>query len=154
MKTLCLTVAAIATSFSLLAQKNIRGTIVDAENEEALAGANVQVLNSYQATSTNSEGNFQLNRLKEDAQLKISFIGYENDTLELSEVIGNETIINLQRKAYQTEEVIISSTRLNENAPGTATNISKEEIEKNNLGQDIPYLLQQTPSLVSTSDAG
>lgn len=154
MKTLCLTVAAIATSFSLLAQKNIRGTIVDAENEEALAGANVQVLNSYQATSTNSEGNFQLNRLKEDAQLKISFIGYENDTLELSEVSGNNIRINLQRKAYQTEEVIISSTRLNENAPGTATNISKEEIEKNNLGQDLPYLLQQTPSLVSTSDAG
>src|SRR5690606_38733357 len=34
------------------------------------------------------------------------------------------------------------------------TEISAKEIEKMNLGQDIPYLLQFTPSTVATSDAG
>src|SRR5690606_12486600 len=31
---------------------------------------------------------------------------------------------------------------------------SKEDIAKNNLGQDLPFLLNQTPSVVVTSDAG
>jgi iron complex outermembrane receptor protein len=138
----------------MYAQTSISGTVLDAENQENLVGANIRVLNTFQATSSDQNGEFQLNRLKEDAQLKISFIGYESDTLDISEADKGMLKISLQPKAYQTEEVIISSTRLDENAPGTVTNVSKEEIEKNNLGQDLPYLLQQTPSLVTTSDAG
>lgn len=154
MKTLVLTAAALATSLAIHAQTSISGTVQDAENQNTLAGANIRVLNSYQATSTNQNGEFQLNRLKEDAKLKVSFIGYESDTLNVSEAKNGVLNISLQAKAYQTDEVIISSTRLNENAPGTATNVSKDDIEENNLGQDLPFLLQQTPSLVTTSDAG
>lgn len=154
MKNLLLTAAALATSLAMYAQTSVSGTVQNAENQETLVGANIRVLNSYQATSTDQNGEFQLNRLKEGAKLKISFIGYESDTLDVSEAKNGMLKISLQPKAYQTEEVIISSTRLDENAPGTVTNVSKEEIEKNNLGQDLPYLLQQTPSLVTTSDAG
>ncbi len=39
-------------------------------------------------------------------------------------------------------------------APFAKTNLSKKEIEKNNLGQDLPFLLNQTPSVVVNSDAG
>lgn len=34
------------------------------------------------------------------------------------------------------------------------SNVSKEQIKKQNFGQDIPFLLSLTPSLVATSDAG
>ena len=40
------------------------------------------------------------------------------------------------------------------NYPLTSTNVQKEELEKQNLGQDLPILLKFTPSLVVTSDAG
>jgi iron complex outermembrane recepter protein len=50
--------------------------------------------------------------------------------------------------------VEVRALRAGENAPFTKTNISKKEIEKINLGQDIPYLLNQTPSVVINSDAG
>jgi iron complex outermembrane recepter protein len=39
-------------------------------------------------------------------------------------------------------------------APFAKTNLSKKEIEKTNLGQDLPFLLNQTPSVVVNSDAG
>jgi iron complex outermembrane recepter protein len=39
-------------------------------------------------------------------------------------------------------------------APFAKTNLSKKDIEKNNLGQDLPFLLNQTPSVVVHSDAG
>ena len=48
----------------------------------------------------------------------------------------------------------VRAVRASENAPLTKTNLSKKEIEKQNLGQDIPFLLNQTPSVVINSDAG
>ena len=48
----------------------------------------------------------------------------------------------------------VRAVRAAENAPVTKTNISKKEIAKANLGQDIPFLLNQTPSVVIHSDAG
>ena len=50
--------------------------------------------------------------------------------------------------------VEVKAIRAGENAPFTKTNLSKKEIQKNNLGQDIPFLLNQTPSVVVNSDAG
>ena len=48
----------------------------------------------------------------------------------------------------------MTATRASEKTPMTFTNVSKERLQKNNLGLDIPYLLLQTPSVVATSDAG
>jgi iron complex outermembrane recepter protein len=50
--------------------------------------------------------------------------------------------------------VEVRALRAGENAPFTKTNISKKEIQKINLGQDIPFLLNQTPAVVINSDAG
>ena len=52
------------------------------------------------------------------------------------------------------DNVLIESTRASREVPTTHTDVSKEDLEKLNLGQDLPILLDQTPSLVSTSDAG
>lgn len=52
------------------------------------------------------------------------------------------------------EEIIITGTRAGKYTPVTYQNIKKEEIEKRNLAQDMPYMLAATPSLVYTSDAG
>lgn len=54
----------------------------------------------------------------------------------------------------QLEEIVIYGTRAGENTPVTYQNIKKEEIEMRNLGQDMPYILSASPSLVYTSDAG
>ncbi|MDB4134689.1 TonB-dependent receptor [Flavobacteriaceae bacterium] len=52
------------------------------------------------------------------------------------------------------EEVIISSIRVKQNAPIAFTNVSKDELSKKNLGQDLPILLNSLTSVVTTSDAG
>ena len=52
------------------------------------------------------------------------------------------------------DEVLIQSIRVGEDAPITHSNVSKEEISKRNLGQDIPILLNYLPSVVTTTDAG
>ncbi|MGB1209954.1 MAG: TonB-dependent receptor [Lacinutrix venerupis] len=52
------------------------------------------------------------------------------------------------------DEVLIKSLRVDANSPITHSNVTKEELEKRNLGQDIPILLNYLPSVVTTSDAG
>ena len=52
------------------------------------------------------------------------------------------------------EEVQVKSVNAGEKTPVSYTNLSEEEIDKSNLGQDLPYLISLTPSLVSSSDAG
>ena len=52
------------------------------------------------------------------------------------------------------QPVEVKATRAADQAPFTKTNISKKDIEKMNLGQDLPFLLNQTPSVVVNSDAG
>ena len=52
------------------------------------------------------------------------------------------------------QPVEVKALRAGEKAPFTKTDITKQEIEKTNLGQDLPFLLAQTPSVVINSDAG
>ena len=53
-----------------------------------------------------------------------------------------------------TEEVFVNATRAGEHTPMAYSTVTKEDISKNNIAQDIPYLLGYTPSLVVSSDAG
>ncbi|MBA08663.1 MAG: TonB-dependent receptor [Flavobacteriaceae bacterium] len=55
---------------------------------------------------------------------------------------------------YQLDEFEVTTNRVGENSPVAHENISKEEIEANNHGVDLPILLDQATSIVTTSDAG
>ena len=52
------------------------------------------------------------------------------------------------------DQVNVNALRANKTTPVAYTNISKEELKKGNLGQDLPYMISLTPSVVTTSDAG
>jgi iron complex outermembrane receptor protein len=57
-------------------------------------------------------------------------------------------------RSYRADTIAVTSTRAGENTPMPHSEISGEEIAKQNFGQDMPFLLQITPSVVATSDAG
>lgn len=55
---------------------------------------------------------------------------------------------------YVLSPVEVKAIRVGEFSPFTKTDLTAKQISKNNLGQDIPFLLNQTPSVVVNSDAG
>ena len=57
-------------------------------------------------------------------------------------------------KIRELNEVVVSSTRANQKMGMTFTNVYQKDLKKNNLGQDLPFLLNQLPSVVVSSDAG
>lgn len=56
--------------------------------------------------------------------------------------------------AVELNGVEITANRAGVKTPVAFTNISRKEIAKANDGRDIPNLLEMTPSIVATSDAG
>ena len=63
-------------------------------------------------------------------------------------------IVELATEVQNLEEILVSSIRVKKNAPIAFSNVSKDELAKNNLGQDLPILLNSLTSVVTTSDAG
>ena len=57
-------------------------------------------------------------------------------------------------KVEKLDEILVRAVRVKATSPITHSNITKKELEKRNLGQDIPILLNFLPSVVTTSDAG
>ena len=65
-------------------------------------------------------------------------------------------IVNAQDSTSirQLNEVVVNATRANQKTGMAFTNVYQKDIKKVNLGQDMPFLLNQLPSVVVSSDAG
>ena len=147
--------ALLLTSLSVFAQYTIKGKVTDAETGQALQGANVLLVNSTQGMPTNEQGEFSLTDLVAgEYKLVIRMIGYANDERSIDLKGDVDLNISLNRKTTSLSDVIVTGTRATEKTPTTFTTITGEEIKKQNLGQDLPFLLNWTPSVVTTSDAG
>jgi len=132
----------------------ISGKIVD-ENKEALVSATVFIKNANKGTSSDFEGKYQLKVSTGTHEVEVRFIGYKSVSKTIT--ITNQNVIvnfNLQPENNVLDEVLVAAVRVKANSPVTHSNLTKEEIAKRNLGQDIPILLNYLPSVVTSSDAG
>lgn len=141
------------TSFAY-AQSSVKGVVKNLSGE-LLPGANVVLTGTGRGSTTNLQGQFDIRNIPAgNYSLRVSFMGYEPVTQEISVPVSEEITIILSPSAIQTEEFIVFATRAGEKTPTTFSKVSKEDIARLNLGQDIPILLNFTPSVVSFSDAG
>ena len=142
-------------AFGSFAQFSISGKITDAESGKVLSGTTVTLENSIKGTITNSQGIYSLKNLKKDVYvLKISYLGFTKVTKTIDLQKDEIFDFSLQKSTFEADEVVVSATRANANSAMAYSDISKDYLQKQNLGQDIPQLLNFTPSLVTTSDAG
>ena len=75
-------------------------------------------------------------------------------TFLTSPSIATATQLADSLSTHRLEEVQVTATRASAKTPMSFTNVSKGQLLKSNLGQDVPYLLLQTPSVVATSEPG
>ncbi len=148
--------AVMLLSLSARAQEfSIAGTVRDKKNNQPLAGATVQLENSTKVAITDEYGRFRLSKLAAGEQsLIVKFLGFTEKVEKVNVTSGNELNISLEESLQITDEVVVYATRATEETPTTFTNVSGQALAKQNFGQDMPLLLNWTPSLVTTSDAG
>ena len=144
----------ISIVLSAFGQFKITGIVKD-DAGNRLPGV-IVTLNGSLHSVTDEFGEYYFNNLSiGEYTLQVKYIGFEDEskTFQLSKDLRiNFTLV--PDALNELDEVIVSGTRLSDKAPFAYTTIQQADIEKNNLSQDIPYLLQTTPSVVTTSDAG
>lgn len=147
--------AIVLLSARVYAQEfSISGSIRDAKSNQPLSGAAVQ-LRPGGGTVTDETGRFRFSNLATGKYVvQVKFIGYSDteETVDLTRDV--DLTIALAETFHLTDEVVVVATRADDKTPATFTNVSKQAIQKQNFGQDMPFLLNWTPSVVTTSDAG
>ena len=136
------------------AQFSLSGTVSDADGG-TLPGTAIVIEDTYKGTFTDASGNFQLTNLKPGTlSVRVSLLGYEPQIKTVTLSQDTRLSVALTKTAVAVDEVVVSATRANQKSAIAYTDVSRRELNKLNLGQDIPQLLNFTPSVVTTSDAG
>jgi iron complex outermembrane receptor protein len=136
-------------------QITVSGTIRDRDSGKPMTGAHITVENTFISAASRNDGSYSIRILKPgNRTLKISFMGYQPILSTFN--LLHDTVIDfgMETSAILGEEVNIIATRAQEKTPTTYSMMNRIDIEKNNLGQDLPFIIENTPSVVVTSDAG
>lgn len=134
------------------AQNPLAGRIIDRDKGTPIPGATIRLSDGRQTVS-DGEGRFLIGRMPAGRNgVNISSIGYR--TLDTTLSPGSDRVLSLQRLHALMAPIEILAVRASSDAPFTQTTLHARDIERNNLGPDIPFLLNLTPSVVVHSDAG
>lgn len=152
------------------AQTTVKGVVSTAETTNGISNAKIVIDNKSSFTATSDpNGNYEINNVSggmhtvqfthpdyDTLMLKVEFkesapINYVNGVMT-PRIVSLTDYGNPDELAQDIDEVVILYTK--KGTPTTYKTLKTKEIEKLNYGQDLPYLLQMTPSTVVTSDAG
>ncbi|MEI8006708.1 MAG: TonB-dependent receptor [Bacteroidota bacterium] len=148
----------LAICFTVLtvhAQVRLGGTVVDGLDSKQLTGANLILEKSGKNAVSDKKGSFLIGGIRPGTYtLRVSFIGYA--TIKQVLVLQRDTniAIRMEQAAILGEEVNVTATRAQPKYPIAYTDITSVQLKSINMGKDMPYLIQNTPSTVVTSDAG
>ncbi len=132
----------------------VEGTVTENPSKTPIAGATVSL--GLRKTLTDEQGKFRFDKIDKGVyELIVNSLGCKESKQTVSvNGTGIKLDIQLTVTSLFLQPLELKAVRATDRAPFVKTNISKEEIAKTNLGQDIPFLLNQTPSVVVNSDAG
>ena len=139
----------------LFAQNTISGTVTDAATGNALPGANVVVVGTNMGAAATEDGSYSISNVPSGSYtVTASVIGYADGSQSVN-VSGDATVnFSLSVSALELSAVEILASRAGENTPVAYTNITKAEVEARLGSQDIPMILNTTPSVYATQQGG
>jgi len=155
---LCLFFHILTTSTISVGKSPWEGRVIDWQTGLPVRAAVVTLLPLQSWTQTDSGGYFQLSLpgLPTGIHLHISHLAYQplDTQLQLTGIQSTPAIFQLSPRIRALKEISVMPHLPGERTPVAVTRLNSVEIEPVNLGQDMPFLLQQTPGLLTHSDAG
>ena len=138
-----------------LFSQTVNGTVYDS-NSRPLEGANVVLVGTELGDTANADGAYaMLNVPAGTYDLTASFIGYKPITKSI--VVGDEGVMThfiLEVGGLALSDVEVLASRASDKTPVAFTNVTKEEFETRLGSQDIPMILNTTPSVYATQQGG
>lgn len=155
MKKLMLGMLMIVSQQILWAQYKLGGVISEKNRNILITNAIVEIVgNGF--TQTNNEGRFSIAlRQKGTYTLKVTTVAFKQFEQTVN-ITQKETaiIIQLEEAPLFLMPVEVNGIRATDRMPFAKTNLNKQTIDKMNTGADLPFIINQTPSVVVNSDAG
>ncbi len=141
-------------SLFVKAQFSIIGKISLADGSAA-AFAPIGIQQTFMSTTSSEDGIFRFDNLNLGTYILVTkLVGYKTrlDTvfLDKTKLVG----IQLKPSDVNLDEIIVNTNRVNKGSGMAYSDVSKEQLDKQNLGQDVPILLNNLTSVVANSDAG
>ncbi|PQJ35092.1 hypothetical protein BSZ35_11220 [Salinibacter sp. 10B] len=101
-----LLLSCLCVSSVLAQEKTVRGTVTDAKSGQTLPGVNVTIQGTQTGTTTNAQGQYEIEVPGPDVTLAFSFVGYRETTVE----VGDQTVIDvsLQEDVAQLDQVVVT----------------------------------------------
>ena len=141
----------------LQAQTTISGTVMDAEYDEPLIGANVLIIGTTTGTSTDLDGNFSLtSSVPLPWNLEVSYTGFETQNITVSGPTSNLRI-DLGSSAILTDEVVISASRRREKiqeAPASISVLTSRKLEASAQENPVRNLINEPGVTIQQQSAG
>ncbi len=157
MRFLSLMTAFLLLPICLFSQNNhsLEVQVVAQGSKENISSAKVSIVEIGQENPSNLQGKVRFTGLSTGTYTVIvekeGYIDWEQ-TVELD---GNVTVKAILLAEFaEISEILISSTRATDQTATTYSELTKKEVQEQNFGQDLPFLLNRMPSTVATSDAG
>ncbi len=141
------------SNHALLAQVIISGLVLD-QQQRPIPDVYVQLIEKEVSSVTDKQGNFAIQIDPGNYQITFKHLSFADTTLTIEAGLNINLIIQLSETTQILQAIEVVHHWAYENTPVTHQEIKQSELEQKNLGQDLPYLLRRTPSLVVTSDAG
>ncbi|WP_126970685.1 TonB-dependent receptor [Gynurincola endophyticus] len=136
---------------ALLSNAQFVGTVTN-QNNEPIPFASIQLPQNI-FISANANGYFRFSSNSDSVRIHITAVGYNPYSTTLKKQTTPHVIQLTERAGYM-EPIEVKAIRAGEKMPFTQSKLTAKDLEKNLNGQDLPFLLQNTPSLVANSDAG
>ncbi len=136
---------------------DLHGELLDAESGAAIADVSVLLPGADIETSSDAEGRFTLTELPDTPfNIVLSHLGYEVRVIlvDPDELAGGSLVLDLTPTYYRGEKVVATASRYGPDIHLTSSNITRDEIRATAGAKDLPLLLEATPGLHATSDAG
>jgi len=110
-----------------------KGRVISGTNKTPLPGANVYWLNTSKGTSTNQNGQFEIENINLPQKLVGSFVGYKNDTVLVTTGNSQEIIFQLEESILLNEVIVTAnepSTFMSMRPAIPVENITSKELKK------------------------
>lgn len=128
-----ITAFTLAIVFHVVASATpIIGKVTDAGTGEAIIGATVYNSRAHLGVTTDAEGNFSIDVTAFPSELKISYIGYEQQSIQIKEDDG-DIVVALKEENHKLDEVVVVGygTQKRTQLTGSVTTISKDVLNNN-----------------------
>lgn len=153
-----LSMLAFVPAFVWAQSGRVTGKVTDAHTGAPLPAANVALQGTTIGAATNLAGEFVVQKAPVGThQLKVSYIGYRTAvvpvTVQLNQTARVEIGLEPEVISGATIMVLADRAKIRE-TPVAFTDVRKEEMEARLGSQDIPLVLNTTPSVYATMQGG